>query len=123
RELRSRLHPHRRALGRRRVRAQQLLRLRRHQRRARLSKSRLTAVIPGERSTDYPPSRHSSSSPGNWSLGMRDSLRHFVAEFVGAFGLVFIGGGAIMAADLAKNPAGITQVALAHGLILALMVT
>jgi MIP family channel proteins len=28
-----------------------------------------------------------------------------------------------MSADLAKNPAGITQIALAHGLILALMVT
>lgn len=54
---------------------------------------------------------------------MRDSYRHFVAEFVGTFALVFIGGGAIMAASLTGNPAGITQVALAHGLILALMVT
>lgn len=54
---------------------------------------------------------------------MRDSLRHFVAEFVGTFALVFVGGGAIMAVDLAHNPAGITQVALAHGLVLAVMVT
>ena len=54
---------------------------------------------------------------------MRDSFRHFVAEFVGTFALVFVGGGAIMASDLAKNPAAITPVALAHGLILALMVT
>ena len=54
---------------------------------------------------------------------MRDSLRHFTAEFVGTFALVFVGGGAIMASDLAKNPAGIIQVALAHGIILALMVT
>jgi len=54
---------------------------------------------------------------------MRDSLRHFVAEFVGTFALVFVGGGAIMSATMVNNPAGITQVAFAHGLILAIMVT
>ena len=33
---------------------------------------------------------------------MKDSIRHFVAEFVGTFALVFIGGGAIV---LSKMPA------------------
>jgi MIP family channel proteins len=53
---------------------------------------------------------------------MRDSLRHFVAEFVGTFALVFVGGAAIMSSG-ANNPAALLQVALAHGLILALMVS
>ena len=53
---------------------------------------------------------------------MRDPHRHFSAEFVGTFGLVFIGGGAIIAAHDA-GPGGLLAVALAHGLILALMVT
>jgi MIP family channel proteins len=54
---------------------------------------------------------------------MRDSFRHFVAEFVGTFGLVFIGGGAIMACDMAHVPNPLLNVAIAHGLILAIMVT
>ena len=54
---------------------------------------------------------------------MRDALRHFVAEFVGTFALVFVGGAALINA---RNPAGgygLIEVALAHGLILALMVS
>ena len=54
---------------------------------------------------------------------MRDSLRHFTAEFIGTFALVFLGGAAIM---MTKNPgtgAGLVEVALAHGLILAVMVS
>jgi len=53
---------------------------------------------------------------------MRDSLRHFVAEFVGTFALVFVGGAAIMMAQ-SNGANGLLQVALAHGLILALMVS
>jgi len=48
---------------------------------------------------------------------MKETWRHFVAEFVGTFALVFIGSGAIMASGALIN------VALAHGLILALLVT
>ena len=48
---------------------------------------------------------------------MRDSFRHFVAEFVGTFALVFIGGASIAAGG------GLVGVALAHGIILAVMVS
>ena len=54
---------------------------------------------------------------------MRDSLRHFVAEFVGTFALVFVGGAAIMAAQATGLDAGLIAVALAHGIILAVMVS
>ncbi len=54
---------------------------------------------------------------------MRDSLRHFVAEFVGTFGLVFIGGAAIMAAQATGMSSGLISVALAHGIILAVLVS
>ena len=48
---------------------------------------------------------------------MKDSLRHFVAEFVGTFALVFVGGAAIIAGS------GLVGVALAHGIILAVLVS
>ena len=49
--------------------------------------------------------------------------KHFIAEFIGTFALVFVGGGAIMMAQHTGNSAGLLQIALAHGLILALMVS
>jgi MIP family channel proteins len=49
--------------------------------------------------------------------------RNFIAEFVGTFALVFIGSGAIIIVQHTGNPAGLLQVAIAHGLILALMVS
>lgn len=53
---------------------------------------------------------------------MRDSWRHFAAEFVGIFALVFVGGASIMSSQLQGiNPLLIA--AVAHGLILAIMVS
>jgi MIP family channel proteins len=54
---------------------------------------------------------------------MRDSWRHFAAEFIGIFALVFVGGGSIMAAQLSHNTNGLVVAAIAHGVILAVMVT
>ena len=52
---------------------------------------------------------------------MRDAIRHFTAEFVGIFALVFVGGGAIMSAR--NGGIGVLEAAVAHGVILAVMVT
>jgi MIP family channel proteins len=54
---------------------------------------------------------------------MKDSIRHFVAELVGTFALVFIGGGAIVLSKMPGSNVGLVEVALAHGIILAVMVT
>src|SRR5687768_14304027 len=52
---------------------------------------------------------------------MRHAMRHFVAEFIGIYALVFVGGRAIMSAK--SGGIGLIEVAIAHGLILAIMVT
>jgi MIP family channel proteins len=54
---------------------------------------------------------------------MKDPWRHFTAEFVGTFALVFIGGGAIITTPMLQMQAIVLNIALAHGLILALLVT
>ena len=54
---------------------------------------------------------------------MRDALRHAVAEFIGTFALVFIGGGAIMVARGSGGTIGLVEIALAHGVVLAVMVS
>lgn len=54
---------------------------------------------------------------------MKDSLRHFVAEFVGTFALVFVGSAAIMASQAAQMDAALLAIALAHATILAVMVS
>lgn len=54
---------------------------------------------------------------------MKDAWRHFTAEFVGTFALVFIGGGAIITTPMLQMQAVVLNIAIAHGLILALLVT
>jgi MIP family channel proteins len=54
---------------------------------------------------------------------MKDSWRHFAAEFIGTFALVFVGGGAIITSALSQGPGVVLNIALAHGLILGLLVT
>src|SRR3954471_748442 len=54
---------------------------------------------------------------------MKDAWRHFAAEFIGTFALVFIGGGAIVTSPMLSVQAAVVNIAFAHGLILALMVT
>jgi MIP family channel proteins len=51
---------------------------------------------------------------------MRDSLRHFVAEFVGVFAYVFVGGASVM---MTRGPGSLITVAVAHGFVLAVMIT
>src|SRR5215210_4624410 len=54
---------------------------------------------------------------------MRDAWRHFIAEFIGTFALVFVCSASIIHSRTTGNPAGLLEIALAHGLILAVMVS
>jgi aquaporin TIP len=54
---------------------------------------------------------------------MRQTLRPLVAEFVGVFMLVFIGGGAIIVNAYRDGVVGLPGIAAAHGLALAIAVT
>jgi MIP family channel proteins len=54
---------------------------------------------------------------------MRDAWRHFAAEFIGTFALVFVGGGAIITSTQLPPQAALVGIALAHGLILSIFVT
>jgi MIP family channel proteins len=54
---------------------------------------------------------------------MKDAWRHFAAEFIGIFALVFVGGGAIITSPLLQVQAAVVNIAMAHGRSLALLVT
>jgi MIP family channel proteins len=54
---------------------------------------------------------------------MRDAWRHFAAEFIGTFALVFVGSATIITSPMLSQQAAVVNIAFAHGLILAVMVT
>src|SRR6476469_7486239 len=54
---------------------------------------------------------------------MKDAWRHFTAEFIGTFALVFIGGGAIITSPMLQVQAAVVNIAFAHGLILGILIT
>ncbi len=51
------------------------------------------------------------------------NLKAYVAEFLGTFGLIFIGAGSVCTDAISSGGIGLVGVALAHGLVLALMIS
>ena len=49
--------------------------------------------------------------------------RAYLAEFIGTFGLIFVGAGAIMTDAQTGGAVGLVGIALAHGLVLAVLIT
>src|SRR5471032_246077 len=54
---------------------------------------------------------------------MNDSLRPALAELVGTFAFFFIGAGAIVTDSYTHGGVGLIGIALAHGLILSIMIS
>ena len=50
-------------------------------------------------------------------------IKPLVAEFIGTFALIFVGVGAIAADAVTGGKLGLTGIALAHGLTIAVMVS
>lgn len=53
---------------------------------------------------------------------MSDNVRCYVAELIGTFALCFIGAGAIVTNTFTDGAVGLVGIALAHGLVLAMMI-
>ena len=49
-------------------------------------------------------------------------FRKYLAEFLGAFGLIFIGAGAVLVNSLTGGAVGLVGIALAHGLVLMTLI-
>jgi len=54
---------------------------------------------------------------------MGAKLRPLTAEFIGTFGLVFIGAGSVVVNEARSGALGLLGVAVAHGVVMAIMVT
>src|SRR4030066_1011119 len=51
------------------------------------------------------------------------NFRAYLSEFIGTFGLIFIGAGAICTDAISSGAVGLVGIALAHGLVLALLIS
>ncbi len=56
-------------------------------------------------------------------MSKKSSLKPLIAEFIGTFTLIFIGVGAIAADQMTGGKLGLTGIALAHGLAIAVMIS
>ncbi|HCO03320.1 MAG TPA: aquaporin, partial [Actinobacteria bacterium] len=49
--------------------------------------------------------------------------QQLIAEFVGTFALIFIGAGSVIVLVASQTPGGVIGIALAHGLVLGIMIS